>query len=62
MRDIEAIYQEMMQVFSQRAGYLPADACDLPVRLYAMAAQVQALYAQADWVMAQSFPQTASGV
>lgn len=48
MRDIEAIYQEMMQVFSQRAGYLPADACDLPVRLYAMAAQVQALYAQAD--------------
>ena len=62
MRDIEAIYQEMMQVFPQRAGYLPADACDLPVRLYAMAAQVQALYAQADWVMAQSFPQTASGV
>ena len=48
MRDIEAIYQEMMQVFSQRAGYLPADACDLSVRLYAMAAQVQALYAQAE--------------
>ncbi len=62
MRDIETIYQEMMQVFSRRAGYLPTDACDLPVRLYAMAAQVQALYAQADWVMAQSFPQTASGM
>ena len=62
MRDIEEIYQEMLQVFSQRSGYLPADNCDLSVRLYALAAQVQALYAQADWVMAQSFPQTASGV
>ena len=62
MRDIEEIYQEMLAVFVQRAGYQPGDTCDLAVRLYALAAQVQALYAQADWVMAQSFPQTASGV
>lgn len=32
------------------------------MRLYAVAAQVQALYVQMDWVQRQSFPQTARGV
>ena len=62
MKTVDEIYQEMLEVFAQRSGYLPNDACDLSVRLYAMAAQVQALYAQADWVARQAFPQTAEGL
>ena len=62
MRTTEEIYQEMLEEFSRRAGYLPGESCDLAVRMYAVAAQVEALYAQAEWVMAQSFPQTAAGL
>ena len=62
MRTTEEIYQEMLGEFSRRAGYVPGESCDLAVRMYAVAAQVEALYAQAEWVMAQSFPQTAAGV
>ena len=62
MRTTEEIYQEMLAEFARRAGYQPGESCDLAVRMYALAAQVQALYAQADWVMAQSLPQTASGI
>ena len=62
MRTIEEIYQEMLEVFAQRTGYLPHSACDLAARLYAAAAQLQALEAQADWALDQCFPQTAQGV
>ena len=61
-KTIDDIYQDMLQVFSQQSGYLPHAACDLAARLYAAAAQVEALYAQAQWVMDQSFPQTAQGL
>ena len=61
MRDIEEIYQEMLAEFAQRAGFTPETGCDLAVRLYAAAAQIQALSIQADWVLDQSFPQTAQG-
>ncbi len=61
MKSIETIYQEMLADFTQRAGYRPGDTCDLAVRLYAMAAQVQTLLFQADWVVQQAFPQTATG-
>lgn len=39
----------------------PREGCDLSARLYALAAQVYALYVQADWVARQAFPQTAQG-
>lgn len=61
MREIEEIYQELMADFSARAGYRPDDSCDMAVRLYAAAAQIQALSVQTDWVLDQSFPQTAAG-
>ena len=61
LKDIDTIYGEMLEDFAQRSGYLPNTACDLAARLYAAAAQVQALYAQAEWVLNQSFPQTAQG-
>ncbi|SFP19534.1 Uncharacterized phage protein gp47/JayE [Oscillibacter sp. PC13] len=62
MRTIEEIYEELLNAFAQRAGFTPDDSCDLTVRLYALAAQLQALSIQADWVLDQSFPQTAQGI
>lgn len=61
MRTTEEIYQELLAAFCERSGYGAEDSCDLAVRLYAVAAQVQALECQADWVLNQSFPQTAQG-
>ncbi len=62
MRSVDEIYQEMLSAFAQRAGFVPEAGCDLAVRLYAAAAQIQALGIQAEWVLDQSFPQTAQGV
>ena len=61
MRAIETIYQEMLAAYAERQGGQIEEDCELAVRLWAAAAQVQALEAQADWVLAQSFPQTAAG-
>ena len=61
LKTLEEIYQEMLEVFAGQSGYRPHSACDLAARLYAAAAQIQALYAQAAWVLDQSFPQTAQG-
>lgn len=62
MREIEEIYAEMLDTFAERAGFRPQEGCDLAVRLYAAAAQLQALSIQTDWVLDQSFPQTAQGI
>jgi len=62
VKDIKEIYEELLTAFAQRAGFTPGDGCDLAVRLWAAAAQIQALGIQADWVLNQSFPQTAQGV
>lgn len=62
MRNLEEIYQEMLSAFAQRVGFTPDEGCDLAVRLWAAAAQIQALEIQADWVLDQSFPQTAQGI
>ena len=56
-----------MTAAEQLAAIMPKTAqlqedCDLSVRLWAAAAQIQALEAQAEWVLGQSFPQTAAGV
>ena len=61
MKELEEIYQEMKACFAQRTGLEAGESCDLSARLYALAAQVYALYAQADWVTRQAFPQTAEG-
>ena len=61
MKTIDEIYRELLETFSSQSGYLPSASCDLSARLYAVAAQVQALYLQAEWVMGQAFPQTAQG-
>lgn len=61
MKNIETIYDEMRESFAAAAGFTPADSCDSAVRLYSLAAQISSLLVQADWVLAQSFPQTAQG-
>jgi len=62
MKTVEEIYQSLLEAFQERAGFALSDSCDLAVRLYAAAAELQALSIQADWVLDQSFPQTAQGV
>ena len=62
MRSVEEVYQALLASFARRAGFVPEEGCDLAVRLWAAAAQIQALELQADWVLDQSFPQTAQGV
>lgn len=62
MRSIEEIYAGMLETMEARCGFRPEESCDLTVRLYAAAAQIQALEIQTDWVLDQGFPQTAQGV
>ena len=61
MEELRAIYERMRAAFAEETGFVPNDGCDMMVRLYALAAEVQSLLAQADWVLDQSFPQTAQG-
>jgi len=61
LRTIEDIYQNLKADFGAKSGFEVGDGCDLAVRLWAAAAQIQSLEVQADWVLDQSFPQTAQG-
>ena len=62
MRATETIYREMLAAYAKRRGGQIQEDCDLSVRLWAAAAQIQALEAQAEWVLGQSLPQTATGI
>lgn len=61
MKTVDEIYQEMLACYAERTGLGLEEGCDLAVRLYALAAQVYALWVQTDWVERQAFPQTAEG-
>ena len=61
MKTVDEIYGELLASFGKRTGLEPREGCDLSARFYALAAQVCALYIQADWVVRQAFPQTAEG-
>ncbi len=61
MKTTQEIYAALRDGIYQRSGFLPDDSCDLAVRLYATAAQLESLYAYADWSRRQCFPQTAVG-
>lgn len=58
---IDEIYGQMVEAFQQETGVTLAGDGDMAVRLYAVAAQIYALYVQTDWVNRQCFPQTAQG-
>lgn len=61
MKEIAEIYGQMLETFEEKTGFAMDDTADLAVRLYAAAAQLQALYIYADWALTQSFPQCAAG-
>ena len=61
MKGTEELYQQMRTVFEDKTGFTMEDEADLAVRLYAAAAEIESLYAYADWAMGQSFPQSAVG-
>ena len=61
MKTVEEIYQEMRACFAEQTGMEAGEGGDLSARMVALAAQVYALYIQADWVARQAFPQTAEG-
>lgn len=61
MKTTNEIYAEMKRCCEERTGLALPDGGDMAVRLYAAAAQLESLWAQADFLERQSFPQTASG-
>lgn len=61
MKTADEIYSDMKISFAQRSGRELSDDCDMAVRMYAAAAQIESLYLYNDWVKKQCFPQTAEG-
>ncbi len=61
MKTTQEIYEALLAGVKERCGLEADDSCDLAVRLYAAAAQLESLYAYADWSRKQCFPQSASG-
>ncbi len=61
MKTVEEIYDEMLLVFREKTGAEASAVGDLSVKLYAVAAQVYALYVQTEWLARQCFPQSAQG-
>ncbi len=61
VKSIDEIYGEMTASFERETGVALAGDGDMAVRLYTVAAQIYALYIQADWVNRQCFPQSAEG-
>lgn len=61
MKTVDELYSDMQADFTARTGMEITLGGDLSARLYAAAAQIYALYVQADWVNRQCFPQTAQG-
>ena len=61
MKTADEIYSEMKALFAQRSGRELSDDCDMAVRMYAAAAQAEAIYIYNNYVQRQCFPQTAEG-
>ena len=45
MKTCKELYQEMLDLYTEKTGFEMDDAADLAVRLYAAAAQLESLYA-----------------
>ncbi|NCE64671.1 baseplate J/gp47 family protein [Pseudoflavonifractor sp. 524-17] len=61
MKSIEELYSGMLADLCERTGTQISGTSEMAVRLYAVAAQIHALYVQGEWVARQCFPQTAQG-
>ncbi len=55
------IYKEMKAQVERQSGFAFNEGGDMALRLRAVAAQIESLWAQLDWTKNQVFPQTASG-
>jgi len=62
MKTTDEIYQEMREDYTRETGIVLSDSGDMALRLKAFAAQLNSLWAQAEWVKRQAFPQTARGM
>ncbi len=60
-KTLELLYGQMRSEFAARTGFYMEDNDDLAVRLWAVAAQLAALYSECGWSYRQAFPQTAEG-
>jgi len=61
MKSIEELYSGILADLCERTGTQISGTSEMAVRLYAVAAQIHALYVQGEWVARQCFPQTAQG-
>ena len=61
MTDFNQILEDMKADFRTLSGINPDDVSDIGIRLRVLAGQIFALYSKCDWLLRQSFPQTASG-
>lgn len=60
MKTAKEIFSEMCETYTELTGITVNDGCDMAVRLYAAAAQIESIYIYNDWVKKQCFPQTAT--
>ena len=61
MKGYEEIYGEMKEALAQKSGTAIPDGGDMALRLAAVAAELESLWAQAEWTRRQCFPQYAAG-
>jgi len=61
MKTVEEIYKTLSDTYAGMAGHTAPEGSEFSLRLYAYAAQIQALFMHMDWVESQCFPQTAVG-
>lgn len=61
MKTMEEIHSELLASYGKHTGMTPVANSEISIRLYAVASQMYALYAQGEWIGRQCFPQTAEG-
>ena len=61
MKTTEEIYAALKENFESASGLALNDGGDMALRFMALAAQLESLYYEADFVATQGMPQTASG-
>jgi len=61
VRETDEIFKEMKENLERRTGVSVNAGGDMALRLYAVAAELETLWAQVEWTRKQCFPQTASG-
>ena len=61
MKETSEIYGQMKDELERNTGVSLASGGDMALRLYAVATELESLWAQVEWTKNQCFPQTATG-